>query len=862
MWGSWLYVLGVRLPGSQARRARNLSERGGNPPCGIRTLHSLQPEPGEPTFGSLLRTLRLEARLSQEALAERARISVQAVSALERGARSAPQRQTLALIADALELRGERRGAFEAAAAGAVKRRVRTGAPRPILGAREAAPADALVGRAADIAAAGDLIASHRCVTLWGTGGVGKTSLAIQVSRAVAERFAGGVFFVDLVPVDDARFVASAVAAACGVPEQPGRDVCEALARALATSPALVVLDNCEHVLSACAALVTRLVASSSATFACTSREPLRIPGERVYAVDGLHVPGPGATAESIAREPSARLFVERARSAGAELDGSEAELDAVATIVRRLEGIPLGIELAAARAVVLTPAQIARALEEPFRVLATGGRTAPERHRTLANVFAWSYALLGEPERVALRRLAVFAGRWTLDDASAVGGTPDRWETLRLVSALAEKALIAVSTVHAAAGAERRYRMPETTRQLALERLDAEGERSAAERARAERYRDAAEHGREAWRRSGDDAPFRALDPDNVRGALHWAITLRHDPVLGATLAGSLGPLWFHHGFEVEGVRWIDAALDALGSLDARAAAEAWLGRGLLATRLSLHRDAYDAARRARAFADAGGSARQRASSRLAHADAAARIGALPESRAAVEDARPIVASLGDPGMTRMLLAVHGAVATAEGDYAEARTTFAELAALYRDDAAPWWVAHGLNDLAEAEYATGDARSAAGHARDALAIARRLDAPQALLISLLNVAAYELDDGDAAAAAGAAREALAIASAGGYGVLGAVALQIVAGLVANAGGARDAAALLGAADASFERGGVRRGFTEQRVCDRAVAAALDALGASAFDRARDDGARAGEAAAIARAIGLISPSG
>ena len=342
-----------------------------------------------------------------------------------------------------------------------------------------------LVGRESDTVAVTTALGDSRLVTLVGTGGVGKTRLALQVAAELVDRFDGGVWWVELAPLSDPSSMAGAVLSAMGVPVQPGVRPVTSLSDQLGGRQALFVLDNCEHLIGACAGFADELLTALPAVVViATSREPLGVPGETVWRVPSLELPAAAGphTAESIEMSDSAQLFIERARRARPGLTLTDEIANAVAQICRRLDGIPLSIELAAARCRNLSVEQIARELDDRFRLLTGGARTVLARQQTLKASIDWSHDLLDTAERAALRRLGVFAEAFTMDAAEAVVGgfgDVDPYEVFDLVDRLADKSLIAVDEVDQ--DGESRYRLLETIRHYALDRLADAGELTAA---------------------------------------------------------------------------------------------------------------------------------------------------------------------------------------------------------------------------------------------------------------------------------------------------------------------------------------------------------------------------------------------
>jgi predicted ATPase/class 3 adenylate cyclase len=409
------------------------------------------------------------------------------------------------------------------------------------------------VGRQAEMNSVREAMAGNRLVTLTGAGGVGKTRLAVHVVAELAGEFGDGVCYVDLAPIIDPGVVAVTLARALGLPDQLGRSTMDTLLGFVRDRQMLAVLDNCEHLLDACAELVVALLhAAPRLTLLATSREPIGVTGEATWRVPSLSLAG-----------EAVELFADRARLAQAGFTITDDNAAAVAEICRRLDGMPLAIELAAARVRALSLAEILDGLHDRFRLLTGGAGTAVRRQQTLRASVDWSHALLSEPERVVFRRLAVFLGGFDLAAVQPVAGGADmqRFQVLDLLSLLVDKSLVVADNT----GGRVRYRLLETVRQYAAEKLGESGEADAVRSRHRDYYTSMA---------AVLDAPAgsdyeRLLDEaeteiDNLRAAYTWSRE-NSDIELALTLASSLQTLWQARGRVREGLAWFDAALSDL---------------------------------------------------------------------------------------------------------------------------------------------------------------------------------------------------------------------------------------------------------------------------------------------------------
>ena len=399
-------------------------------------------------------------------------------------------------------------------------------------------PISELVGRDDALDEVLSLAAVHRLVTLTGAGGIGKTRLALAAARRLLPQFADGVWLAGFSPIADPGLVPVTVAAAIGLDLGGGVVTAQRVSQALAGRRLVLVLDTCEHVIGAAAALGEAVLrAGGTLHLLATSREPLRAEGEWVYPVPPLAVPAEDAEdADDLLRYGGVRLFVERLRAAEPHFAPDRRSAAMIAAICRRLNGIPLAIELAAARAATLGVEAVAGHLSDRFRILTGGRRTALPRHQTLRATLDWSYELLSEPERVILRRLSVFAGAFTTEAAgviaSGAGITP-----AEAVEGLLN--LVAKSLVSMDAGFTGHCRLLDTTRAYAFEKLGESGEREPLAQRHAEYYRDLLERAENQWEKLGPEelAAHYAWHIDNLRAALNWAFSQSGDALVGTAL-------------------------------------------------------------------------------------------------------------------------------------------------------------------------------------------------------------------------------------------------------------------------------------------------------------------------------------
>jgi predicted ATPase/DNA-binding winged helix-turn-helix (wHTH) protein len=424
-----------------------------------------------------------------------------------------------------------------------------------------------LIGRETSLGTLVDLITAHRFVTLTGAGGVGKTRLALEAARQLLPRFPDGVWLVELGPLADPTLVPGAVAAAVEVPLSAGPVTADRVAAALRAKRALIVLDNCEHVIQAAASMGEALVVGGARVrVLATSREPLRVIEEHIYPVPALDVPAEdNLDAEELSRHGAVRLFDLRAQTAGPGYVADPRRAGAVAAICRQLDGIPLAIELAAGCVPAFGVDGIAARLGDRFHLLTAGRRTALPHQQTLRATLDWSYELLSEPERITLRRLAIFAGSFSLEAAAAIVANPDLpvSQGPECVAGLVGRSL--VSTLPGELSMQ--YRLLETTRAYALEKLTESGESQPVARRHAEYYRDLLERAEAEWeiRPTAEWLGAYARHTDNMRAALDWAFSSSGDPAVGVALTAAAVPLWFQQSLMLECRGRVEGALASL---------------------------------------------------------------------------------------------------------------------------------------------------------------------------------------------------------------------------------------------------------------------------------------------------------
>jgi predicted ATPase/DNA-binding CsgD family transcriptional regulator len=696
------------------------------------------------------------------------------------------------------------------------------------------------VGREAEIARAKRLLQTCRLLTLVGTGGIGKTRLALELAGQVAEGYVDGVWLVQLAAIADGALVEWTVAAALGVNEQPGRPIGVSLVEYFGQRELLLIVDNCEHLVAACADMIGSLLeVCPSLHVLATSRQPLGVEGETLFSVPPLSLPDSAAvvSVESSQEFGAIQLFVDRARAASPDLGAAPQTLTFMAEICRRLDGVPLAIELAATRLKVLSAEQLASRLDDRFQLLVSGSRTAPGRHQTLRATLDWSYQLLSERERALLRRLSVFAGGWTVAAAESVasGDGIDASQVIGLLEQLLDKSLVTIDNQ----SAERvRFRFLETIRQYAWERLLESAEL------------DAVRSRHLAWcvelaldvQPPGMHHPWHAHDSlqerDNLRAALLWAIH-EEDAAAGLRVAVVLAHLWYMQGHYSEGRARLAELLalpSSATSPEVRASALTWAGflaycqgelktaQDLLATSLELYSDLGNDERTAVCLHQLGNVVRFR--------------GDLDAARPLLERASEINLRLGHPMRAAMNLALVAQVLYEKGDFARAEALNNQSSSSLELAGPGWGTVLTLCMQGRLAGARGDRLTARRRLEESVDLGQQLGISRGVVWSLYFLAHHDLTQGNARRAREEFAESLRLAYQTGDLMATAHCLEGFAGALAStqpgramrlAGGAAALREVLGSTPYSADQQRLRRWLevAERRLGGAAASAGL-----------------------------------
>ncbi len=678
----------------------------------------------EPSFGALLKEYRLAAGMTQEALAERAGLSARAISDLERGVNRIPRQETLDLLAQALRLPPRKRALLSALTRpGGVSSSMLDSETRPPHNLP--APLTALIGRETDITRATGLLDRKeiRLLTITGPSGVGKTRLGLQVAEDLLERFDDGVWLVELAAIRDPALVAPSIAQALGLREAAGQAPPDLLKTTLREQQRLLLLDNFEQVAEAAPFVAWLLDACPRLKVLATSRAALHLRGEQELLLAPL------------GQEAAVTLFLQRAQAVKPDLNLAVESIQAIGAICQRLDGLPLALELAAARVKVLPPAALLERLKSRLQLLAGGPLDLPARQRTMRDAIAWSYELLRPVEQQLFRRLAVFSGGCTLEAAEAVCGeagadtptAPTETAVLEGLTALIDHSLMGSE----AATGKPRFSMLEIIHEYARERLEESGEAEALRGRHLRYYTSLAEEA--APIRANQDARDTRLAQEfaNVRAALEWARE-RGETGMGLRLASGCGRIWYFRGMISEAQQWLEEFL----ALDARAGeraappqvrAQALYG----ASRIALDQGHYDRVERLSREALA---LAQQADDESGMGNALAILAAVTEARGNLIEASALYEeglahsrAAGDTGGMIRILTSLGHLARASGQLERAQGFFEEILAHSRGLGLTWASANALVSLGHLAREQGDQQRALALYREGLALHQRM---------------------------------------------------------------------------------------------------------------------------------------
>jgi non-specific serine/threonine protein kinase len=675
-------------------------------------------------------------------------------------------------------------------------------------------PTSELIGRGREMAEVTSALRAPeaRLLTLTGPGGTGKTRLAVEAARELLGDVPDGVYVVDLSPHSDSATIAAPIAQALGVVEPPAGTLADALARHLSGKRLLLVLDNFEHLLEGAPLVSTLLTDAPGLKVLATSRAPLRLSREREYAVEPLELPAPAALPppDELARVPAVALFVERARQVKPSFELTAENAPAVAEVCRRLDGLPLALELAAARVKLLTPRAMLDRLDHSLKLLTGGARDLPTRQQTMRGAVEWSYDLLDEEERAVLRRLAVFVGGCTLEAAEAVCGAGGG-DVLDALGSLVEKSLLRQREQD---NGEPRFSLLEVVREYALGALEAGGEAGEVGRLHAEFYVRLAE-AVEPELRTGRSARLMETlewEHDNLRAAVEWG--LGHRPEIALRIVGAIYNFWFRRSYLSEGVKWTKLALERSGAeADAILRAKACIGIGCLSWRR----------------------------------------GELRTAELFTQESVRLSREAGDQHWTCSSLQLLGTIKIQQEELPRARALAEESLALARELNNRRLISLNLNALGELARQREDYEAARAFYEEALTPATQESAKHMIPVYTLNLASVACLQRDYQSATSFALEALKISEEFGDKIVTGTALGVFAAAAVAAGEPAKAARLWGAAQAIFDAADYKLDKVDQVFVDRYAGEARKALGDGAYEAAF----REGRAMRLERAVAL-----
>ena len=682
------------------------------------------------------------------------------------------------------------------------------------------------VGRETEVADVTALLAEHRLVTLVGSGGVGKTRTSLQVAAELASTPKYGVWFVELAPVSNGDYLPATVAQAMGLSLPPGGEPLANLVRALHKTKALLVFDNCEHVIDAASHVIAEILRRCpDVRILASSRQALGIGGEATYRMPSLGFPTEARTATLTAATalafPAVALFVARATAADHRFTLDDDDVYAVAEIARRLDGIPLALELAAARVKILRPPQIRDRLGERFRVLTGGSRAVLPRQQTLRALIDWSHDLLDAREQTLFRRLGIFAGDFGLDAATAVGAGEglDEFECFDVLASLVDKSLVLADPD----GDTFRYRLLESTREYARERLDGTGEREATATRHLHSLRDRFVAASERYHRTARNDEIISIfgaELEDVRAALQFALHRDGEVTSGAELLAAIGTSWNAFGSDADGIVRLEAFADVLEEQQPELRSDLLNALSRLLSDSGQRAKAMDLAVEAVALARVGTRPNLLIQAIEAHVISLGRARRFDEADGALAEAEAIPEPC---SLLRLrLLSTRSFLNLFLGDLDGAANAYEQLLREHRRIGNARFVRTITLSLAEVEHARGFTERSVVLLRDVVPDARSGGDRGMFATMLANFAGYLVAVNETAAAIEAAREAireLAARDPESYNL--AVSAEHLALALALEGDCERAARLSGYADATFARAGFEREFTETTTYDR-----------------------------------------
>jgi predicted ATPase/class 3 adenylate cyclase len=713
------------------------------------------------------------------------------------------------------------------------------------------------VGREKEVAEITALIAVHRLVTIVGSGGVGKTRTSLQVAANLLDGSRDGVWFIELAPLSTGDYIPSSIAQTFGITLSHEGDPIENLARALKAKHALLVFDNCEHLVEPAARVIAAILRGcSNITVLASSRQGLGIEGEETYRMPSLDVPlaTDRFDASQAIRSAAIGLFVERALSADKAFTLTDENAPAVADICRRLDGIPLAIELAASRVKMLSPHQLRARLDQRFRVLTGGSRDVLPRQQTLRALIDWSHDLLDEPERVLFRRLGIFVNGFTLEGAVAVddGEDLDQLDVFDVLASLVDKSLVLAEPD----GDSLRYRLLESTRVYALEKLSDAGERELLATRHLQYLR---ERFAETWAqtdRSGrahELVEAFAAELEDVRLALDGALA-RSDITAGGALLADIGGSWSNLGLDAEGMTRCERYIAALPAGESRLRSRLSGALAVILNQCGQKIRAFDVATEAVGYARDDGDPQTIAWALRHYANAAARLNRFEDADAALSEADSFQAP--SAGLHLALLYVRAILSKGRGDLESAARINEQLRKTHRSLGNAHGESVAAGNLAESEHARGQTHLGITIFEEMLPALRSGRHRSGLATALNNLAGYRVAVDDLRGAVLAGREAIELrAPTDPDEAYVGIAIEHLALVAAVRGDFSRAARLEGYADAAFLRQGFEREFTETTTYNRLTALLRAGLSRDELARLTAEGAALTPETAIALAL-------